>query len=167
MQQWFAVHSHVNAEQKAHFNLSRQGFETYLPHYLKTRRHARRVDRVRAPLFPRYLFVRIDPERQRWRTVNSTFGVGHLVCQGEHPAAVPDRLIEEIRRHEDVSGAVRLSRIERPVPGDRIRVVAGPMIDLMGIFECERDDDRVVILLDLVGRLTRVTAPSDAIVVCA
>ena len=33
---------------------------TYLPRYLKRRRHARRVDIVAAPLFPRYLFVAID-----------------------------------------------------------------------------------------------------------
>jgi transcriptional antiterminator RfaH len=167
MRQWFAVHSQANAEQKALLNLRTQGFEAYLPHYMKTRRHARRVNHVKAPLFPRYLFVRLDPERHRWRAVNSTYGVSHLICQGELPAPVSDRLIDEIRGREDASGAIRLNRIIPPKPGECVRIVSGPMMDMTGIFECELDEDRVVILLDIIGRSTRVTAPSDAIIGCA
>ncbi|MGD9769432.1 MAG: transcription termination/antitermination NusG family protein, partial [Pseudolabrys sp.] len=56
---WYAVQSQPNAENKAVAHLARQGFETYLPRYLKRRRHARRVETVAAPLFPRYLLVAI------------------------------------------------------------------------------------------------------------
>ena len=67
-QRWYVVQSQPNAERKAVMHLERQGFTTYLPRYLKRRRHARRVEIVGAPLFPRYLFVGIDLTMQRWRS---------------------------------------------------------------------------------------------------
>jgi transcriptional antiterminator RfaH len=72
---WYVVQTQVNAEVKAARNLLRQGFEIYLPHYLKRRSHARKIEKVAAPLFPRYMFVRIDLATQRWRSVQSTYGV--------------------------------------------------------------------------------------------
>ena len=58
---WYVVQVHAHAETKAQMHLTRQGFETYVPRYLKRRRHARRTDTVAAPLYPAYLFVRFDP----------------------------------------------------------------------------------------------------------
>jgi len=79
MQQWYAVHTQASAEQKADFHLRNQGFEVYLPSYRKQRRHARRVDWIKAPLFPRYLFVRMDIETTPWRRIHSTIGVSYLL----------------------------------------------------------------------------------------
>ena len=66
---WFVAQTHVHAETKATFHLARQGFEIYLPRYLKKRRHARRVDTVAAPLFPRYVFISVDMATQRWLSI--------------------------------------------------------------------------------------------------
>ena len=68
---WYVVHTQPHAEDKAIFNLRRQGFETYLPKYLRTRRHARRTEQVARPLFPRYLFVALDLAVQPWRAIQS------------------------------------------------------------------------------------------------
>ena len=57
---WYVVRTQPHSENKASAHLGRQGFETYLPRYLKRRRHARRVETVQAALFPCYLFVAID-----------------------------------------------------------------------------------------------------------
>ena len=65
---WYVVQTKVNAEAKAGRNLIRQGFEIYLPRYLKRRSHARKIEKVAAPLFPRYLFVSVDMAKQRWRS---------------------------------------------------------------------------------------------------
>src|SRR5262249_2851497 len=77
---WFVAHTHPHAEGKATAHLNRQGFEIYFPRYLKRRRHARRIESITAPLFPRYLFVAIDVNVQRWRSIYSTVGVSRLVC---------------------------------------------------------------------------------------
>jgi transcriptional antiterminator RfaH len=71
---WYLIHSHPHAEGKASEHLRRQGFETYLPRYLKQRRHARRIEKVSAPLFPSYLFAAVDTASQRWLAIDSTIG---------------------------------------------------------------------------------------------
>ena len=106
--QWYVVQTQANAENKALAHLTRQGFATYLPRYLKRRRHARRVDVVAAPLFPRYLFVEIDMAVQRWRSIYSTVGVSRLVCNGEFPTSVPERVVDLLKKREDASGFIRL-----------------------------------------------------------
>src|SRR3954468_18818076 len=101
---WYVVQTRPRAEVKAATHLQRQGFEIYFPRYLKSRRHARRVETVAAPLFPRYMFVAMDMAVQRWRAVQSTFGVARLVCLGENPAEVPNSVINDLKRGQDERG---------------------------------------------------------------
>jgi transcriptional antiterminator RfaH len=89
---WHVVQTHSRAEEKAAVQLLRQGYDIYLPRYLKRRRHARRCKSIPAPLFPRYLFVSFDRQVQRWRSIQSTIGVSQLVCNGEAPASVPEEI---------------------------------------------------------------------------
>jgi transcriptional antiterminator RfaH len=94
---WYVIQTQVHAENKAAAHLIRQGYEIYLPRYMKRRRHARRVENVPAPLFPRYMFVAIDMMTQRWRSIQSTFGVTHLVCNGDEPASIADSVIAALK----------------------------------------------------------------------
>src|SRR5262245_16033148 len=82
---WFAVRTLHLREMRAQTQLQQQGFRTYLPKRLKTIRHARKLSTVVAPFFPSYLFVMLDLTRNRWRSVNGTFGVAGLVMQGDQP----------------------------------------------------------------------------------
>ena len=75
---WYVTKTHPNGEQKASFHLQRQGFDVYLPRYLRRVSHARRISWQPRPLFPTYLFVSITGPDQRWRAINSTVGVAHL-----------------------------------------------------------------------------------------
>ena len=77
MKRWYVVHTRPFQEEKATFNLSKQGFAFYLPKYLKPRRHARRTDLVLKPLFPRYLFVQWDTEIDPWRSIYGTIAVSY------------------------------------------------------------------------------------------
>lgn len=160
---WYVVHTHAHAEGKAARHLARQGFASYLPRYQKRRRHARKVEIVAAPLFPRYLFVMIDIAVQRWLSIGGTVGVTRLVCNGDMPAQVPEAIIRGLRAQEDADGFVRLSR--RPVfrPGDQIRVVDGVFSSCLGLFEGMPDGERVAILLELLGRKVRVLLDGDAV----
>lgn len=153
---WYVVQTHVHAESKAAAHLMRQGYAIYLPRYLKRRRHARRVDMVAAPLFPRYLFVGIDRMTQRWRSILSTVGVTQLVRHGDDPAAVPVGVVEALRGREDERGLIKLDLRPSFAPGAKIRVVEGVFSDCLGLFEGMADRDRVAILLDLLGRKVRV-----------
>ena len=153
---WYVVHTQPNGEGKADLNLRRQGFATYLPRYARRRRHARRQEVVKRPLFPRYLFVGLDLARDRWRAVQSTLGVNRLVLAGEEPLPVPDGVVDAIRAREDGDGLVALGLPAGVGPGSRIRLVDGIFADAKGVIERIADDRRVAILLELLGREVRV-----------
>jgi transcriptional antiterminator RfaH len=160
---WFVAQTQVHSEIKAAQNLLRQGFEVYLPRYLKRRRHARKVDIVAAPLFSRYLFVNVDIAAQRWRAIQSTFGVSRLVMNGDAPAAVPTDVIGALRAREDDKGFVKLDRRPAFAPGDKVRILAGAFMDSLGLFEGLGDRERVSVLLDLLGRKVRVMLDVDLV----
>lgn len=160
---WYVVQTHPHGEGKAVVHLERQGFRTYLPRYLKRRRHARRTENVAAPLFPRYLFLEIDMEIQRWRSIQSTIGVSHLVSNGGEPASVSDRVINELRQNEDESGLIRLNIRPRFTRGEKVVLLDGAFSGCLGLFEGMTDRDRVMVLLDLLGRKVRVVLDVEAV----
>jgi transcriptional antiterminator RfaH len=160
---WFVAHTHPRAEAKATAHLNRQGFEIYFPRYLKRRRHARRIETVVAPLFPRYLFVAIDLNVQRWRSICSTVGVSRLVCNGDDPTPVPVGIIEALKTREDASGFIKLDHRPRFRAGDKIRVLDGAFSSCLGLFEGMAEHERIAILLDLLGRKVRVVLDADLV----
>ena len=160
---WYVAKTRPAAEAKAHFQLERQGFEVYLPRYLRRVSHARRVTWQPRPLFPSYLFVTTSPEQQRWRSINSTIGVSHLICDERGPVPVPPGTVEDIRKGEDNRGLVLTGRRVPFEKGAEVQIMSGPFADHTGWFECPSDDERVVILLDLLGRQVRTKVSLDAI----
>jgi transcriptional antiterminator RfaH len=160
---WYVVQTQVNSEATAARNLVRQDYDVYLPRYLKRRLHARKIDLVARPLFPRYMFVTIDMATQRWRSIQSTFGVSRLVCNGEDPAAVPDGVVAALMAREDSNGFVKVDIKPTFAPGDKVRVLAGAFIDNTGLFSGLADHDRVAILLDMLGRKVRVLLDANLV----
>src|SRR5215475_473815 len=103
-ERWFLAHTLPKSEWKAELHLSAQRFRTYLPQIQKTVRHARQLRTVRAPLFPRYLFVILDLERDRWLSVRSTVGVSRLFThQDGRPVPVPVGIVEPLIEQSDGS----------------------------------------------------------------
>jgi transcriptional antiterminator RfaH len=161
---WYLVHSQPNSELKAMEHLQRQGFVAYLPQYERTRRHARRVETVRAPFFPRYLFVELDVTAQQWRSINSTVGVSRLVGTGQAPQPVMPGVVENIRARENDEGLLVLAaQATRFRAGDAIRVTEGAFEACQGLFLAATDHERVAILLDLLGRKVRVMLDAGAV----
>ncbi|MBL8676854.1 MAG: transcriptional activator RfaH, partial [Alphaproteobacteria bacterium] len=106
MKSWFVAHTHPMKEQIAEKHLREQGFDVYLPRFKKMRRHARKVEEVLIPLFPRYLFVAMEMEAIHWRCINSTRGVSYLLQNGGLPAEVPKQIVETLKEKETVDGLV-------------------------------------------------------------
>lgn len=161
---WYVVQVRAHAETKAQIHLSRQGFETYVPRYLKRRRHARRTDTVAAPLYPAYMFVRFDPSIHQWRSIHSTVGVARLVCNGDVPAMLDQAIIEGLKSRECAQGFIHLERRPQFATHDKVRVREGALSNCLGLFEGMSDRDRVVILLDMLGRKVRVVLDEEFIV---
>lgn len=161
MSRWYVVKTQPQKEERARAHLLRQGFDVYLPRWRKRRVHARRIEWVAAPLFPRYMFVGFDVAVTRWRAIQSTIGVSHLVCSGGMPLPVPKGIVEAIRSREAENGLIEIKPAF--LKGQPIIVEDGPFLDQVGLFECIDDDARVTILLDLLGREVRVQVPAHLV----
>jgi transcriptional antiterminator RfaH len=152
--EWFVVRTQPRAEEKAMRHLTNQGFVGYLPRYQRQVRHARRSKSVLRPLFPSYLFVHLDPDLCRWRSINGTIGVREILSNGVTPLPVHDRIIDEIKAREDETGFVKLAR-PAFARGQVVRLLDGPLVDVSALFEEMRDENRAVLLVSLLGRKVR------------
>mgnify|MGYP001559635039 FL=1 len=162
VKKWYLVYAKPRQERVARTNLERQGYETYLPLSRETKRRRGRATEVIAPLFPRYLFIHLDSQTDDWGPIRSTLGVVSLVRFAYQPAQVPDDLVATLRAREDSEGLVAVPRdvFKR---GGRVRITDGSFMGYEGIFLASTGRDRVVILLDIMGKLTRATVGSISI----
>ena len=163
-ERWFVVHSLPHRESGAQFQLQRQGYRTFLPRRMKTRRHARKLENVLAPFFPKYLFVVLDLTRDRWRSVNGTFGVARLVMEGERPKPVPGGIVEALMAACDEREILRFDASAMLQVGERVQVLAGPFAEEFGLLERLDDRGRVRILLEIMGRRLPVEVPSSLVI---
>lgn len=164
--QWFAVQVKVGKEGYAKAQFERQGFEVYLPMILQRRSHAGRIDWRQKPFFPGYLFLHLTAEEQRWTTIRSTFGAIGAVRFGNRYPPVPEAMIEALQIRQNDAGLIDMkhSRPEAPFrQGAKVKVVRGPMADIEGIFQCMKGSDRVLVLIHLLGRQSRVELPVDLV----
>jgi len=159
---WYAVQCQPHRERTAAAHLANQDFPVFLPLREKTRRHARKLETVKVPFFPGYLFVQLDLSRDRWRSVNGTLGVVHLVMQGQRPLAAPQGIIEALRENCDEAGVLLWAA--ELTPGQAVRVLTGPFADLIGELERMTETGRLRVLLDIMGGRTPVLLPRGTVV---
>ncbi len=146
---WYAVHAKPSREQLAKEQLKAQEFETFLPSRLKTVTRRRKLTTVVAPFFSRYLFVRLNLTRDRWRSVNGTIGVNSLVMFGDQPQPLPFGVVEAMIASADSTGLVHLE--QSLAVGSRVRLLAGPFADQLGILDRVDDSGRVRVLLKIMN----------------
>jgi transcriptional antiterminator RfaH len=156
------VYCKPRQESVARENLTRQGFETYLPvmHEIR-RRQGKRLTLV-APMFPRYLFIHLNSQTDNWAPIRSTLGVVSVVRFGRAAARVPDDLITALRTREDSQG-IQIIPVAEYRPGSRVRITQGSFAGYEGIFQALSGRDRVTVLLDVLGRNARTTVDSASI----
>jgi transcription antitermination factor NusG len=148
-ERWYVAQTLPNREVSAQAQLEAQGFRTFLPRYGKTVRHARRLMTMSAPFFPRYLFVALDVARDRWRSVNGTFGVARLIVGDRLPIAVQHGVVESLLACCGADGNLQLA--DRLEIGKPVRVLSGPFADMVGKLARLDGGGRVQVLLQLMG----------------
>lgn len=151
---WFCVYTKAQREPYAEEHLRRQGFDVYFPRLRVKRLSRGKVEPVIRPMFPGYLFARFRYD-EAFRPVTYTRGVRRVVSFGDQPTPVDDRIISEIRGHEDEYGVVHIQpRAIRP--GAPVLITEGPFRGLDAVFEMELPDhERVVILLSEIALRAR------------
>ena len=165
MDRWYIVYTQPRAEDKALWHLRNQGFRCFLPKLQRTIRHARRQKTVLEALFPRYLFTMFDGGKTRWRSINGTHGVIHLLTHGPEPIPVPGGIVEGLLRDADELGLTPLSALGLLWPGRKVRINVGPFAGQIAEVDQAPLDGRarVRLLLSVLGGKTPLELPSRAI----
>lgn len=156
--EWYAAYTKPRMELWARSNLWERGVDVYLPIYRKRRRHARRVDWVSRPLFPRYLFLKADLSRTGSRALSATRGLINLVSAGTgtKPTAVTASIINGLKSRENSEGIICIEREKTFALGEKLLISEGPFQDWPAIFQCSSDEERIIVLMNIMGRQTRV-----------
>ena len=146
---WYVVQTLSKREAKAEFHLRQQGFRPFLPVVMRTIRHARKVRKAKVAAFPGYLFVIIDPNRDRWRSINGTIGVSRLVMAETAPMPAPRGVVECLLAYRDETGVCRFDR--DLAAGQAVRVVSGPLAQALGTLDRLDGNGRVRVLINILG----------------
>lgn len=143
--QWFLVHCKPRQDERALENLERQGFYCYYPRRFVEKLRDGRRSTVTEPLFPGYVFIRLNRVSDNWHPIYSTRGVHQIVRFNQQPLPVREQIIEQIR--------CRLAGQARPEPyfkpGDRVQITHGPFSQLEAVFLTNDGTERVVVLLSM------------------
>lgn len=145
-----------NHEAIASVNLSRQGYVNYCPRYAIKQAKTN----VIRPLFPRYIFIWID---QFWSSILGTRGMSRVLLGDNGPAALPDEIIKELRARE-YHGLVQLTQPPKFLPGDQVKQTEGPLVGHLMIYEGQSNNDRVKVLINLLGRACRIELDEKSLI---
>lgn len=145
---WFAVVTTPQHEKAAFRHLDFAGIETFLPTYesCRTWKNRQKV-RLELPLFPTYLFVRID-QGDRGKVLR-TPGVRQLVGNSREPLCLPDREIEFLRTSLAEQKAEPYAGL---VVGQRVRIKSGAMMGVEGCLVRKSSEWRFVLTVQLIHR---------------
>lgn len=146
--EWFVVHTLSRHEKSVCEQLRGRDIETFLPLYRSSKRWKNGQIGGQLPLFPGYLFVRIDIQNQL--PVLQTSGVAKFVGFGNKPAAVPDNQIAELEAA--VIKGINVSPHPFLNVGDRVRIRCGPLAGLTGILMRDKQGHRVILSVELISR---------------
>jgi len=152
---WYCVHTKPQREKHAGEQLSTlANVEVYFPR-IRLQKTIRRVRKqVSEALFPRYLFCRFDLTTQ-FRAVRYGHDVVDLVSFGTQPAIVANSLIQDLQSWVSENSLIAKSEFST---GDKVQIAAGPMQGLQAvILEGHSDQERVAVLLDILGSQARLT----------
>jgi transcription elongation factor/antiterminator RfaH len=154
-QDWYVVYSKPQKEEFAQFHLKQKGVEVFFPRLLLPRSSRKR--KLLVPLFPNYLFVRIDLWRHYYAVLWSP-GVKNFVSFNDTPAALDSRIAEYLLQRTNGEGIIAAQSNLKV--GQEVRIRGGSFDGLVGMLQDAPDArGRVKVLMKLLNREIKVEIP--------
>ena len=154
MKYWHLLMTKPREDERAESHLLNQDYELFRPMIRQYKIQAGKQVAVTEPLFPRYLFIRLDDVLGNWSKIRSTRGVAKMVRFTDMPAKVPDSLIEALRSQCIEENIIDTTE-DRPFvfeKGDEIEITEGSFRGLKAIIKEQVAEDRVLLLMTLLGK---------------
>ncbi|MDD4777905.1 MAG: UpxY family transcription antiterminator [Fermentimonas sp.] len=129
---WLAVYVKMHHEKKVRDKLTKIGIENFLPVQTEVKQWSDRKKKVESVLIPMMIFVRVDAQEQRVVLTQPSV-LRYLVLRGEHtPAEIPENQMDQFRFMLDFSEKPVNFSIDEFIPGEKVKVVKGPLSGLEG-----------------------------------
>ena len=142
-------------------SLIKKSMEAFLP---KVQVRSKRRDRkmmIRIPLFPGYLFVKTNLDPSEHIEIVKTVGVVRMVGNKDGPISVPQETVDSLKIMVKGDNAVVTgSRFRK---GDRVIVVYGPFVGVVGTFVRYGGKGRVVVNIEALGQYAGVDVNEEDI----
>jgi transcription antitermination factor NusG len=145
---WFAIHVRSKQEKMVSHALRGQGYDEFLPFLRVTRTWSDRTKQLEEPLFPGYLFCRLNFEDRL--PVMKIPGVVSIVGCGNAPFPVSQREVEAIQTV--VRSGLPLSRWSDTVAGTPVEIEAGPLAGVRGTLVEFKSQHRLIVSVTILRR---------------
>ncbi len=149
---WYAVATKPRSESLAKQHLERQDYSVCLPTVTLRKRRQTGWQRVVEAMFPGYLFVRLSLGEDDIGPIRSTVGCRGLVRFGMGYPTIPDAIMQRLLAFTDTPA---LAAADFQV-GDKVCIEQGPFADIEAIFTARKSDDRVQLLIQMLGKAQQV-----------
>ena len=159
---WYCVRTKPKKERMAAANVeSMCGMEVFCPQIRFRRKTVRGPVWFQEAMFPGYIFVRFDMSEMK-RMVSHAPGVLHIPVFGGRYVPVPDDVLASLKSEMSEDGTV-----DAGMPlhvGDETTIMEGSMRGLkVKVIKVMPAEDRVAVLLEMLGTLVEAEFPSDAL----
>ena len=158
---WLVLQTKPRHEYMVETNLLEQGFDIYLPRLTVRRKQCSKPKTVVEPLFPGYLFICVNIQRENIFPVTRTRGVKTFVRFGNHYPELPETLIHQLLKNEQNS--FDSPEQEDFIQGDNVQIGDGSLSGLRGIYSLEKGKDRAYVLVEILGSTRTVCVEKDSL----
>ncbi|WP_110665016.1 transcription/translation regulatory transformer protein RfaH [Salinicola halophilus] len=159
---WYVIQCKGGESFRASEHLDNQGYEVFHPVLEVQRRRRGKLIWLAEPLFPHYLFIRLDRVASNWRPIRSTRGVLRLVSFGHEPVAVADELVMTLRDGQSADSRGERANVYYR-QGDLVEITDGPFRSLQAVFDAQQGEERAIVLLNLLQQTQRLNVPVAAL----
>jgi transcription antitermination factor NusG len=151
---WYALQTRYQCEKKVDAALREKTFESFAPMRPEVRRWSDRTKLVESPVFPGYMFVRMDAKSKSLLEVLSLPGLVRFVTSGRELVAVPDLEIEMVRAL--TRSGISYEHGPFPVIGERVRIHGGCLQGVEGILVDQTGREEIVISVGAIQRSLKI-----------
>ncbi|MCG9761175.1 MULTISPECIES: transcription/translation regulatory transformer protein RfaH [Pseudoalteromonas] len=155
MERWYLLYCKPKQEFRVQSNLQSQGIVSCFPTFIKQKNSSAKA--ITQPLFPRYLFVRLDPHSSHFSAVKNTRGVANFIRYGMDLQIVPDELVNKLMQSCNVEVQCDLKE------GDLVQLTDGCYKDIHAIFQQPDGELRSILLIKLLNQYTRIVVDNGII----
>jgi transcriptional antiterminator RfaH len=154
--QWYTIYTKPQKEELAQLQLRLKGLEVFLPKLLLPN-HGKKGRRI-VPLFPSYLFTRINIDSAEYSYATWSPGVKRIISFNGTPMPIDDDVVDFLMKQTNTEGLIPARSSLRT--GHEVRINGGPFDGLTGIVEEPPNArGRVRVLLRLLNRPTKAEIP--------